>query len=234
MTSHDGRSRKAKRKTKSTKEQKMKSLNLLIQLNRKLHYLFVALLFASFAVAQSVQAEPDEDSPNVAESAAMGKAANHRSRRNQRMILFDYTTDPIICSFNEQVELHGKIRISFKKKGKKVRPVTASLENFQGVGLTTKREYVADTVTLQVLNLSRVPPGLRLLLPTDLLIASITIQVTGKHPTGLNSATGDPLPGKDVHFQLVYSIGWKSRNGKVAEFIPDLVGTDGKGVITCF
>jgi hypothetical protein len=233
MTSHNGRSRKATRKTESTKEQKMKSLNPLIQLNRQLHYLFVALLFASFAVARSVQAEPDEDSPNVAESAAMGKAVNHRNRRNQRMILFDYTTDPIICSFNEQVELHGKIRISFKTKGKKVQPVTASLENFQGVGLTTRREYVADTVTLQVPNLSRISPGYRLLLPTDLLIANIIIPVVGKHPTGLNSATGDPLPGKDVHFQLVYSIGWKSRNGKIAEFIPDLVNRDGQGVITC-
>jgi hypothetical protein len=87
-------------------------MKTLIQLNRHLHYLFVALLFASFAVAQSVQAEPDEDSPNVAESAAIGTAANHP---NQRMILFDYTTDPIICSLNEQVELHGKINISFKK-----------------------------------------------------------------------------------------------------------------------
>ena len=193
----------------------MKSLNPLIQLNRKLHYLFVALLFASFAVAQSVQAD------------AMRKAAKHR---NQRMILFDYTTDRIICSFNEQVQLHGKIRISFKKKGKNVRLNTASLENFEGVGLTTKREYVADTVTLQIPNLS---PGFRLLLPTDLQIANLIIPVTGKHPTDLNSATGDPLPGVDVHFQLVYTIGWKSRNGKVAGFIPDLVNPDNKGVITC-
>src|SRR5262249_45668787 len=171
----------------------MKSLNPLIQLNRHLHYLFVALLFASFAIAQSVQAEPDEDSPNVAESDAMATAANHP---NQRMILFDYTTDPIICSFNEQVELHGTIRISFKKSGNKVRPATVSLGNFEGVGLTTKREYVADTVTLEILNLSRVSPGFRLLLPTDLQIANLIIPVTGKHPTDLNSATGDPLPGQ--------------------------------------
>ena len=56
-------------------------MKTLIQLNRHLHYLFVALLFASFAVAQSVQAEPDEDSPNVAESAAIGTAANHPNQR---------------------------------------------------------------------------------------------------------------------------------------------------------
>jgi hypothetical protein len=210
----------------------MKSLNPLIQLNRKLHYLFVALLFASFAVAQSVQAELDEDSPNVAESAAMGKAAKHR---NQRMILFDYTTDPIICSLNEQVELHGKIRISFKKEGKNVRLNTASLENFEGVGLTTNREYVADKVMLEITRLDspHISPGLRLLLPSDLdFIASLIIPVTGKHPTDLNSATGDPLPGKDVHFQLVYSIGWRSLNGKVAGF-RILVNPDNKGVITC-
>src|SRR5436853_6887513 len=114
MTSHDGGQERATTKTTSTKEQKMKSLkfnwinsakkkkgrtmNPLIQLSRRLHYLFVALLFASLAVEQSVQAEADEDSSSVAENAAMGKADNHR---NQRMILFDYTTDRIICAFNE-------------------------------------------------------------------------------------------------------------------------------------
>jgi hypothetical protein len=212
-----------------SEKKKGRTMNPLIQLNRQLHYLFVALLFASFAVAQSVQAEPDEDSPNVTESAAMGKAAKHR---NQRMILFDYTTDRIACSFYEQVKLHGKIRISFKKKGNKV---TTSLENFEGVGLTTKREYVADTVTLEKTRISSIHNGFRLLLPSDLdFIANLTIPVTGKHPTDLNSATGDPLPGKDVHFQLVYTIGWRSRNGKVARFIPDLTNPDAKGVITCF
>lgn len=202
---------------------------------KTLHYLFVALLFASFAVAQSVQAEPDEDSPRVAESAAMGKAANHH---NQRMIRFDYTTGPIICSFNEQVELHGTILISFKKQGNKVRLNTASLENFEGVGLTTKREYVADKVMLEItrINSPRISPVFRaLLFPSDLdFIANLIIPVTGKHPTDLNSATGDPLPGRDVRFQLVYTIGWKSRNGKVAGFIPDLTNRDGKGVITCY
>jgi len=209
-------------------EQKMKSLNPLIQLNRQLHYLFVALLFASFAVAQSVQAEPDEDSPNVTESAAMGKAANHRNRRNQRMILFDYTTDPIICCFNERVKLHGKINISFKKQGNKV---TASLENFEGIGLTTKREYVADTVTVKITRISNIHNGFRLLFPSDWDFAgTLTIPVTGKHPTELNSATGDPLPGKDVHFQLVYNIGWGLLNGKVTVFSHNPTN---KGIITC-
>jgi hypothetical protein len=195
-------------------------MKTLIQLNRHLHYLFVALLFVSFAVAQSVQAEPDEDSPNVAQSAAIGTAANHP---NQRTILFDYTTNPIICSLNEQVALHGKINISFKKNAfGKVRLATASLENFEGVGLTTQREYVADTVTPGVTTRisSITSVYFRLFLPPDLdFIATLAIPVTGKHPTDLNSATGDPLPGQDVHFQLVYTIGWRSRNGKVAEFI---------------
>jgi hypothetical protein len=193
--------------------------------------LFVALLFASFAVAQSVQAEPDENSPNVAESAAMTTAVN---QPNQRMIVFDYTTDPITCCcFSEQVELHGNILISFKKIGTRVRP-TASLVNFEGVGLTTKRDYVADTVTLGIINLSNVSPGFRLLLPTaPWHIAVVNIQVTGKHPTDLNSATGDPLPGQDVHFQLQYVITWKSLNGRVTRFIPDSLNGDGKGNIGC-
>src|SRR5262245_40542928 len=126
MTSHNGRPRKATRKTKSTKEQKMKSLKFFKPALASTHYLFVTLLFASFAVASV-------------------PAANL-----QRRIIIDYTTEPILCAFNEQVELHGTILISFKKKGKKGRSVTASLQSFQGVGLTSKREYVADTVTLQI------------------------------------------------------------------------------------
>src|SRR5262245_40105296 len=152
---------------------------------------------------------------------------------NQRRIVFAYTTDPILCCFNEQVALHGTIHISFKRIGNRVRLDSASLENFEGVGLTTKREYVADTETLQRLNLSQLSPGLRLLYPTNLHIATLTIPVTGKHPTDLNSATGDPLPGQDVHFQLQYVIGWTSLRGRVTRFIPDVVNPDGKGVITC-
>src|SRR5262249_23636720 len=88
--SHDGRSIKATRKTKSTKEQKMKSLKFFKPALATPHYLFVALLFASFAVASVSAANP------------------------QRRIVFAYTTDPILCCFNEQVALHGTILISFK------------------------------------------------------------------------------------------------------------------------
>lgn len=199
--------------------------------------LFVAFTLTCFSLlpaAHAVGPAPGEVSPNVAENAAMGKAAKHAY---QRIIRFNYTTDPIICSFNEQVQLHGKIRIWFKKSGKKVEPA-ASLENFEGVGLTTKREYVADTVTLHKTRISSISPGFRLLLPSDLdFIASLTIPVTGKHPTDLNSATGDPLPGKDVHFQLVYSIGWRSLNGKIAAFMPAADPRNPakvQGIITCY
>jgi len=172
--------------------------------------LFVALLFASFAVASVSAANP------------------------QRRIVFAYTTDPILCCFNEQVELHGNILISFKKIGTRLRLDTASLENFEGVGLTTNREYVADTVTLHIVNLSQLSPGLRLLFPTNLHIATVNIAITGKAPTDLNSATGDPLPGRDVHFHLQYVISWRSLKGRVTTFIPDSLGTpDGRGVYTC-
>src|SRR5262245_27050900 len=220
MTFHDGRSRKATRKTKSTKEQKMKSLKFFKPALATHHYLFVALLFASFAVA------------------SVSAATQHI----QRMIRFDYTTDRILCAFNEQVELHGTIHISFKRIGNRVRLDSASLENFEGVGLTTNHQYVADNVTFQIVNLSQPPigflwthPGFSLLLPTGAgaHTAHVIISVTGKHPTDLNSATGDPLPGQDVHFQLVYTIGWISRAGRVTQFIPDVVNPDGQGVISC-
>src|SRR5215475_5418538 len=111
-------------KLNQLRNKKMKSLKFFKLALASTHYLFVALLFASFAVASV-------------------SAANL-----QRRIIIDYTTEPILCAFNEQVELHGTILISFKKKGKKGRSVTASLQSFQGVGLTSKRQYVADTVTL--------------------------------------------------------------------------------------
>jgi len=191
----------------------MKSLNPLIQLNRQLAYLFVALLFASFAVASV-------------------SAANL-----QRRIVFDYTTDPITCCcFSEQVALHGSILISFQRIGTRVRLDSASLESFEGVGLTTGRQYVADTVTLFRIIPSQLSPGFRALVsPTKLHSATVTIAVTGKAPTDLNSATGDPLPGQDVGpFQLQYVISWRSLNGRVTQFIPDSLGTpDGKGVIGC-
>jgi len=188
----------------------MKSLKFFKPALATPHYLFVALLLASFAVASVSAANP------------------------QRTILFDYTTNPILCCFNEQVALHGNILISFKRIGNRVRLDSASLENFEGVGLTTNREYVADTVTLQIVNLSQLPPRFRLFLPTGLHIATLTIPVTGKHPTDLNSATGDPLPGQDVHFQLRNGIGWKSLNGRVTTFIRDLqIFPDLRGVISC-
>ena len=157
----------------------------------------------------------------------------------QRKIIIDYTTEPILCAFNEHVELHGTILISFKKKGKKGPSVTASLQSFQGVGLTSKREYVADTMTLHIFP----PPsspfyshgwGLLLSPPPNQRLATVNISVTGKHPTGLNSATGDPLPGQDVHFHLQYVISWSLFNGRVTRFIPDALGTpDGRGVYSC-
>jgi len=193
----------------------MKSLKFFKPALASTHYLFVALLFASFAVASV-------------------SAANL-----QRRIIIDYTTEPILCAFNEQVELHGTILISFKKKGKKGRSVTASLQSFQGVGLTSKRQYVADTVTLFIFP----PPsspfyshgwGLLLSPPPNQRLATVNISVTGKHPTDLNSATGDPLPGQDVHFHLQYVISWSLLNGRVTRFIPDALGTpDGRGVYSC-
>ena len=99
------------------------------------------------------------------------------------------------------------------------------------IGVRASLSVNRGQVTLKILDLSRVSPGLRLLFPTGMQIANLIIPVTGKHPTDLNSATGDPLPGRDVHFQLNYTIGWKSRNGNIAGFIR--FQPDNKGGITC-
>jgi hypothetical protein len=90
-------------------------------------------------------------------------------------------------------------------------------------------------VTLKITGLSRISrisPLFRALFPSDWdFVGSLSVPVTGKHPTDLNSAKGDPLPGKDVHFELVYNIGWGSLNGKVSGFSQNPAE---KGIIRCF
>jgi len=184
----------------------MKSLKFFKPALASTHYLFVAVLFASFAVASV-------------------SAANL-----QRRILIDYTTDPIVCCFNEQVALHGSILIKFTRIGTRIRFDSASLESFEGVGLTTKRQYVADTVTLFMMPPPSSPfynHGWGLLTsppPPGLHIATLTIPITGLHPTDLNSATGDPLPGQDVRFQIQYVISWRLGNGRITQFTADATG----------
>jgi len=108
-------------------------MNPLIQLNRQLHYLFIALLFASFAVVQSVQAAPNDDDliGSVAQEANavpdVGSATGNAV--TQLPTKFKDNTWQIPtrgfpsrpggqCTGGEKVNIAGKLKISFV--GKKV------------------------------------------------------------------------------------------------------------------
>ena len=148
-------------------------MNRVAQLARQVQYLFVALLFVSFAVVQSVQAEPNEGDliGNVTEEdnavlklggyteeAAVGQAANGP---NEQVIQINPTFCQCVgTSGGERVNLSGEFQISLKP-GKflgqhgvvPVLPVKLSKgfngvcpgteECLVGIGTKTRRQYMA-------------------------------------------------------------------------------------------
>jgi hypothetical protein len=124
-------------------------MNSLIQLNRQLRFLLITLLLASFAVVQSVQAEPNEADPigtvaeednalldlnaeteNVEEGNAtldFGAQAGNavlvgkpvKGKPNEWMIKIDFTKF-VMCAM-ENVHFVGELRVKFKRDGGSVR-----------------------------------------------------------------------------------------------------------------
>jgi hypothetical protein len=131
-------------------------MNPLIQLNRQLQHLFIALLFACFAIAQSAQAvspEPNEgdlignmaeedsallDLSTDAESAAMAQAAKDPTP-NHREITIKWLPIPIVlCAFgSEEVDLRGLLKLAFRAQedrgARTVRPVHIELQRGSAV-----------------------------------------------------------------------------------------------------
>lgn len=100
-------------------------MNPIVQPGRQVQYLFMALLFASFAVLQSVQAGPNEDDritnvaeeanavPNVGsdtEEAAVGQAANDP---NERVMPIDIKKS-LLCAGGDVI-LRGNVVVTFKQ-----------------------------------------------------------------------------------------------------------------------
>jgi hypothetical protein len=103
-------------------------MNPVVQLTRQLQYLFIALLFASFAVAQSVQAEPNEDDliGSVAQEANavpdVGSATGNAGTQQPTKLKDNTWQIPTRgfpsrpggqCNGNEAVNIAGKLQISF-------------------------------------------------------------------------------------------------------------------------
>lgn len=146
---------------------------LVAQLRRQVQYLFIASLFASFAVVHSVQAEPDEGDlignlteednavlklGSYTEEAAVGQATNGP---NEQVIQINPTFCQCVgTSGGERVNLRGEFQISLKPGeflGRRgvvpVLPVKLSKgfdgvcsgaeECLVGIGAKTRRQYMA-------------------------------------------------------------------------------------------
>jgi len=188
-----------------------------IQLNRQLHYLFIALLFASFAVVQSVQAEPNEDHligsvteednvPDVGtdtEEAAVGQAANDPNQR-----VFQINIKKSLQCAEGEVMLQGDLVIKFEHvPGVGVVPKIVKLERFRGTAVAPP------------------PKGRKLEVnPKHLRFCVKEAPKQGKGEFDIRFVVTVPaLPaGSPSHFLFnSRPIIYKFRDGKVTEFVPD-------------
>ena len=96
-------------------------MNSLIQLNRQLRYLFITLLLACFAIAQSAQADEDSSNVNVAEEnnavldltavAGNAKINGKEKKPNQWSIRMDFTN--YVMPAMEKVRFRGELVVKF-------------------------------------------------------------------------------------------------------------------------
>jgi hypothetical protein len=186
-------------------------MNPLIQLNRQLKYLFIALLLTCFAIAQSAQAD---------------ETPNHRE-----IIL---NSIPQVLCAHEKVDLRGILKLKFGTKDffgvRQFGPVEIELQKgfsgtpcpsteetcLVGFGQTTRRKYVASKRI-------EMPGGLKTEELNGLGFGTFKLRflVTGNpNPP----PQGDPNPGNEVRFKLLYTVSYKFSNNKVTFFkaTPDI------------
>jgi hypothetical protein len=195
-------------------------MNLIVQPGRQIQYLFMALLFASFAVVQSVQAEPNEDHlignvteednavPDVGtdtEEAGVGQAANDP---NQRVIPINIKKS-LQCAEGE-VMLQGELVIRFEHvPNMGVVPKIVKLEKFRGTAVAPPKN------------------GRRLEVnPKHLKFCLKEAPKDGKGEFDIRFVVTVPaLPaGSPSHFLFnSRPIIYKFRDGKVTEFVLDAI-----------
>jgi hypothetical protein len=187
--------------------------------------LFIALLFASFAVVQSAKAvdpEPNEDElvGNMAEeddavpdlgsdteNAAVREAAtddpNERTIKSRGII----EGNTLQCGFKEKVWFNVELRVSFKSNGNgKVLPVKASVATFDGTGRRTGRTYMGNKVNIEIKSTHKRPAG-----GEGSVEFRIPVTSKPKNQGGLQT-------GANVDFVLVYGKLWTWEKGNVTSF----------------
>ena len=168
-------------------------MNPLMQLNRQLHYLFIALLVACFAIAQSAQALTPEPAQQISP--------------NKWMIPINIT-HPLVCA-GGNVILTGKLVVTFmatsgiQNRGK-VFPDELKLEDFFGSAEGGRTLEAKNLRFVGKFGESTTRPGT--------FGFSVEFNVTGPGLPG-----GSPL-----HFYVRYSpIDYKFTNGEVTHVTPD-------------
>jgi hypothetical protein len=182
----------------------------LIQLHRQLQYLFIALLLACFAIP------------------AMGerdKTPNHKE-------IMINSIPQVLCA-GEKVDLRGQLKLAFGVREffgvRAVGPVDIKLQKgfsgtcpstegtcLVGIGKTTRRRYVASKRL-------EIPGGVETHELNGLGVGTFKLRflITGNpNPP----PQGDPNPGNEVRFKLLYTVSYKFSNDKVTFFkaTPDI------------
>ena len=191
----------------------------LLELNRKLKYLFIALLLASFAVAQSARAvipEPEGGNPNgnmteeeTADldvnsreaNAATGQQANE-NHPNRRTFGFNFR-DPRQCAGGD-VTMGGELVVTFQNniRRSRVRPEFVAVKGFSGKAQSGNRTLRVESVDLKDIEVT--------------LFGSGTFKIE-------MIVTGPALPGgRPLRVKVLFSPnGYKFQNGLVTHFMPD-------------
>ena len=182
----------------------------LIQLNRHLQYLFIALLLGCFAIthgARAVTPEPDGiDSNTSAENAAIGQA--NENDPNKRVIPFNIRK-PLQCAGGDVI-LQGNLVVTFEGvPGGEVVHKSVELGGFRGTAVAGGRTLLADKTKF-------IHTGREVKLENGLGV--------GKFGGIEFEVTGPGLPAGSSPLRFMVKLGpilYEFRNGKVTKIVPD-------------
>src|SRR5262245_59415277 len=131
-------------------------MNPLVQLRRQVQYPFIALLFASLAVVQSVQAEPDEADPigDVAEeNAAVSDLGSEQAKApSNKQVMPIKITKSLGCA-SGNVILSGNVVVTFRQTEVGVVWIhSIKFQGFKGTAVNGNRKLRATEESLKFLH----------------------------------------------------------------------------------
>lgn len=193
-------------------KRKAKPMTPPIQLNRKVTYLFIALLLASFAFAQSGRAVTPEAVLNISEAnAATGQQANE-DEPNRRSFRFNFRDMRQCASGN--VTMGGELVVTFQNVFRtptnfRIKPKFIAVTAFSGTVQSGNR-----SLRVQSTEIKDVEAGTFLGRSFPLPHGTFKIEMI---------VTGPALPGgRPLRFKVLFSSNrYTFNNVQVTEFTPD-------------